>query len=109
MADFGLGKIGGGAGRTTMQAGTPAFQPPEQLKGEMVGSGSDIYALACLVVELFSEKQVWEGLSTHTIILKVAEYVAMRFVTAVNCVPDSIHVSWMCVYRACARISLLGV
>ena len=72
LADFGLGKIGGAAGRTTMQAGTPAFKPPEQLKGEVVGVGSDIYALACLVVELFSETQIWKGLSTHTIILKVA-------------------------------------
>ena len=62
----------GSAGRTTMQAGTPAFQPPEQLRGEMVGVGSDIYALACIVLELFSEKQLWEGLAPHTIILKVA-------------------------------------
>ena len=30
-----------------MQAGTPAFQPPEQLKGEAIGVGTDIYALAC--------------------------------------------------------------
>ena len=72
---FGLGKIlarCGSAGRTTMQAGTPAFQPPQQLRGEMVGVGSDIYALACIMLELFSEKQLWEGLAPHTIILKVA-------------------------------------
>jgi serine/threonine protein kinase len=55
-----------------MQAGTPAFQPPEQLRGEMVGVGSDVYALGCIVLEVFSEQQLWEGLSPHTIILKVA-------------------------------------
>lgn len=55
-----------------MQAGTPAFQPPEQLRGEMVGVGSDMYALACIVLEIFGEKQLWEGMSAHTIILKVA-------------------------------------
>ena len=72
LADFGLGKIlCGGAGRTTMQAGTPAFQPPEQLRGEMVGVGSDIYAMACMIIELFGGKPVWEGLSAHTIIFKV--------------------------------------
>ncbi len=72
LADFGLGKIGLDAGRTTMQAGTPAFRPPEQLRGgELVGAGSDVYALGCIVVELFSERQIWKGLSTHTIILKV--------------------------------------
>ena len=75
LADFGLGKVltsCGGAGRTTMQAGTPAFQPPEQLRGEMVGIGTDVYALACITVEIFGKKPVWEGMSAHTIILKVA-------------------------------------
>ncbi len=49
LADFGLGKIMNKlkVGRTTMQAGTPAFQPPEQLKGEECGIKSDIYALGC--------------------------------------------------------------
>ena len=60
------------AGRTTMQAGTPAFQPPEQLKGEMCGEGSDVYALGCIMTELFGEKAVWSNMSPHTIILKVA-------------------------------------
>ena len=55
-----------------MRAGTPSFQPPEQLRGEMVGVGSDIYALACIVFELFGGKPLWEGLAPHTIILRVA-------------------------------------
>ena len=74
LADFGLGKLVTslhGAGRTTMSAGSPAFQPPEQLKGEMVGTGSDIYALGCVIVELFSEKRIWPNLSPHTVIFKV--------------------------------------
>ena len=45
------------AGRTTMQAGTPAFQPPEQLKGELCEEGSDVYALGCIMTELFGESQ----------------------------------------------------
>ena len=55
-----------------MQAGTPAFQPPEQIRGELVGVGTDMYALACIVLEIFGERQLWEGLAPHTIILKVA-------------------------------------
>jgi serine/threonine protein kinase len=54
IADFGLGKLLTnicGAGRTTMQAGTPAFQPPEQLMGEACGVGSDVYAMGCIMVE----------------------------------------------------------
>ena len=76
LSDFGLGKVINHlhkAGRTTMQAGTPAFQPPEQLKGEQCGTFCDIYALGCITVELFGEVQVWAGLAPHTIILKVAD------------------------------------
>ncbi len=73
VADFGLGKVAlDCAGRTTMSAGTPAFQPPEQLRGELVGVGTDMYATACIVVELFGERPVWDKLSPHTIIFKVA-------------------------------------
>ena len=60
------------AGRMTMQAGNPAFQPPEQLNGEMCRVGSDVYALGCIITELFGKKAVWSDMSQHTIILKVA-------------------------------------
>ncbi len=74
VADFGLGKIIPtlGAGRTTMQAGTPAFQPPEQIKGELCGVGSDVYAFGCIITEVFGERAIWSGVAPHTIILKVA-------------------------------------
>ena len=74
LADFGLGKVLNNCmrGRTTMQAGTPAFQPPEQLKHEACGVESDVYAFACILLEIFGEKPVWEGLPPHTIILRVA-------------------------------------
>ena len=54
-----------------MQARTPALQPPKQLKGEMCGVGSDVYALGCITTELF-EEAVWSDMSPHTIIRKVA-------------------------------------
>ena len=54
-----------------MQAGTPAFQPPEQIKGELLGPGSDVYALGCIITEIFGNKPVWAGVAPHTIILKV--------------------------------------
>ena len=59
------------AGRTTMQAGTPVFQPPEQLEGEMCGEGSDVYALGCIMTELFGEEAVWSDMSPHTIMLSL--------------------------------------
>ena len=74
LADFGLSKIIStlGAGRTTMRAGTPAFQPPEQIKGELCGVGSDVYALGCIITEVFGGRAVWDNMGAHTIILKVA-------------------------------------
>ena len=59
------------AGGTTMRAGTPALQPPEQLKGEEVGVASDGYALGCVIIETSGEEHAWNGLSLHTIILTV--------------------------------------
>ena len=55
-----------------MCAGTPAFQSPEQLKGEACGVLCDVYAGGCILVELFGEVPIWKDLSPHTIILKVA-------------------------------------
>lgn len=56
---------------THMKAGTPGFQAPEQLNGINVGPHSDIYALGCIVLELFTEQPVWRGLSAHTIMFHV--------------------------------------
>lgn len=55
-----------------MQCGTPAYQPPEQLKGESCGPGTDVYALGCIIMEVFGGIPTWAGMAPHTIILKVA-------------------------------------
>jgi len=59
-------------GTKTMMAGTPGYQPPEQLRNENVGLSSDIYALGAVLLVLFSGKQVWPGLSPFQIMYKVA-------------------------------------
>ncbi len=56
----------------TMQAGTPGFQVPEQLKGEGIGPHCDVYALGGVITELFGEKMLWGKISPHTIMFKVA-------------------------------------
>ena len=73
VADFGIASIKAGTRRTTQStAGTPVFQSPEQLTGGNVGPHCDIYAFGCIVLELFSEKPMWEGLSAHAIMFRVA-------------------------------------
>lgn len=55
-----------------MQAGTPGFQAPEQLRAEPIDVGADVYAFGCLTIKLFGEKTVWPGLTPYQIIVKVA-------------------------------------
>ena len=54
-----------------MKAGTPGFQAPEQLRGESVGTESDVYALGGVLVELFGERVLWAKLSSHAIMYQV--------------------------------------
>lgn len=74
LADFGLAHIISGThgvGTATMKAGTPGFQAPAQLRGDTVGTDSDVYALGVVIVELFGEKALWGTLSSHAIMYKV--------------------------------------
>ena len=54
-----------------MQSGTPGFQAPEQLLAETIDVGADVYAFGALLIELFGEKAIWEGLTPYQIIVKV--------------------------------------
>ena len=58
VADFGLAKIGDGAGLTQTNAimGTPAYMPPEQAKGEakFVGPTADVWALGVMLYEVLT-------------------------------------------------------
>ena len=74
LADFGLSQgitSSRVLGTKTMQSGTPGFQAPEQLKAEVIDAGADVYAFGSLLIELFGEKAVWEGLNPYQIIVKV--------------------------------------
>ena len=52
-------------GTKTMLAGSPGFQPPEQLKSESVGLPSDNYAIGAVLLVSIGETQVWPGLSPY--------------------------------------------
>ena len=55
-----------------MLAGSPGFQPPEQLRAHSVGTESDVYAFGAVLLVVFTERPVWEGLNPYQIMYKVS-------------------------------------
>lgn len=54
-----------------MLAGTPGFQPPEQLRAESIGTACDVYAYGGVLAILYGEKILWPGLSAFQVMCKV--------------------------------------
>ena len=97
-----------GTRRTTQsKAGTPGFQSPEQLNGSDIGPHCDIYAFGCVVLELFSEKPVWEGLSSHAIMFRVG--VKGEFPQAECSQPEVNAVIASCFKESSARETAAGL
>ena len=97
LADFGLSRVMTSTramGTRTLQAGTPGFQAPEQLKAERVDEGADEYAFGVTVIELFGERPVWDGFNHYQILCKVA---VEGIVPSYDLPPSIQHVCAMCV------------
>lgn len=54
-----------------MMAGSPGYQPPEQLKAERIGIHCDVYAVGGVILVTFSAKPMWPGLSPFQIMCKI--------------------------------------
>jgi serine/threonine protein kinase len=48
--------------------GTPAFMAPEQARGELVGAGSDLFSLGCVMYRLCTGRAPFEGESVMAIL-----------------------------------------
>jgi serine/threonine protein kinase len=63
IMDFGLAKVGGGAGLTRDQStlGTAAYMSPEQARGEEVDHRTDIWAFGVVLYEMLTGQMPFQG------------------------------------------------
>jgi serine/threonine protein kinase len=89
VLDFGLAKAFGGNGsppdatsgaarteldtETGMILGTPSYMSPEQARGKAVDKRTDIWAFGCVVYELLTGRQAFQGESSADCIVAVVE------------------------------------
>lgn len=80
LLDFGIAKMlsadGNMATRTQLQAMTPEYAAPEQLRGESVGTATDVYALGMVAYELLAGRRPYyfDRENTEAIYKAVCEY-----------------------------------
>jgi hypothetical protein len=64
LLDFGIAKLQEAEGRKSTTGdfiGTPAYMSPEQIRGESLDARSDLYSLGCLLFELVTGRQPFDG------------------------------------------------
>jgi serine/threonine-protein kinase len=59
LADFGLAAAAADVTAEEVRSGTPAYQAPEQLRGEAVSVQSDLFALGLVLYEVFTGKRAF--------------------------------------------------
>ncbi|XP_044592817.1 serine/threonine-protein kinase CTR1-like isoform X1 [Cotesia glomerata] len=93
LCDLGLSKIGDlpSSLNTTIGRnfhGTPVYMPPEILiLNEPGTTHSDVWSMACCIVELFSEEKIWEVLPIFTIPNLRSTILKLKKPKALNNVP----------------------
>ena len=73
LVDFGIAKLQEAEGRKSTTGdfvGTPAYMSPEQIRGDTLDARSDLYSLGCLLFELVTGKQPFEGPTPISVLTK---------------------------------------
>ena len=79
IMDFGLAAVTNELRGAEARSGSPAYQAPEQLRGEEVTAKSDIYALGLVLYEVFTGKRAYEAKSIADLIRiqEEAQFISM--------------------------------
>jgi len=72
ITDFGLAQPPQGEDSTLDKiiAGTPGYMAPEQLRGERVDGRADLFAVGCVLYQMLTGRQPFEGPTTASVIEK---------------------------------------
>jgi tRNA A-37 threonylcarbamoyl transferase component Bud32/tetratricopeptide (TPR) repeat protein len=74
IMDFGLARLAGSEiTRTGMVMGTPHYMSPEQVRGERADARSDVFAVGCVMYELFAYRKPFDADSMHSVLFKVLQ------------------------------------
>ncbi|MBX3225746.1 MAG: serine/threonine protein kinase [Labilithrix sp.] len=75
VLDFGLARLLTAPGHSTTDAmrGTPAFMPPEIIKGEVPSPASDVYSMGAVLYWMVTGSPVFRGSSFHDSVLAHVE------------------------------------
>ncbi len=72
ILDFGIAKAAqSGLTQTEWNPGTAAYMAPEQVKGEQVGPGADIWALGVLFYEMITGQRPFQGENEASLIYQI--------------------------------------
>jgi len=77
VLDFGIARImrsdtdsSASLTATGMMVGTPHYMSPEQIQGEKAGVGSDLYALGCMLYEVFTGQPPFDASEIMAVFMK---------------------------------------
>ena len=74
VLDFGLARIqDSDVTKSGMVMGTPSYMSPEQVRGEVVGTRSEVFSIGIVFYELLTYSKPFEAESMHAVMFKVVQ------------------------------------
>src|SRR5262245_49341874 len=74
VLDFGIARLMNTASHTTTALGTPGYMAPEQIEGERVDHGADLFSIGVVMYELLAYTEAFPGDTTTAITHKILSH-----------------------------------